>query len=238
MRVEPITVDCFAHCLKRGGRGMPIVRDDKDRFRFLRSLYYLNDVFFDEDWYRGTNNSQTVVNENLFIRLPEWPEREPIVKVVCYILMPNHVHLLLKEIKEGGISSFMKKLGQSMTNYFNDKYQTKGSIFQGAYKGKTISTDEYLRYIAVYIMVKNAFELFPGGIEAAKGNFEKAWRFAVSYPFSSLADYLGCRSTPIVDKDLLGELFDSPKDLKKFAQEVIEGGRWTKDLASSRLVME
>ena len=162
MRVEPITIDCFAHCLKRGGRGVPIVKDEKDRWRFLRSLYYLNDVFFDEDW-ETSSDSQTV--GGLFYRPPEWPPQEPLVKIVCFALMPNHLHLLLKETRKNGISTFMKKLGQSMTNHFNLKYKTTGSIFQGAYKGKIINTDEYLRYVAVYIMVKNPFELFPGGLK-------------------------------------------------------------------------
>lgn len=238
MRVEPTTIDSFVHCLKRGGRGLPIVRDDRDRYRFIKSLYYLNDVFFDEDWYRATYNSQTVVDERLFNRLPDWPAQRPIVKVICYILMPNHIHLLLKQTTNNSVSTFMKKLGQSMSNYFNDKYQTKGSIFQGAYRGKTVRTDEYLRYVSVYIMVKNAFELFPGGLDAARKDFKRAWKFAISYPFSSLAEYTNDRITPIVDKDLLGELFESPRELEKFAYDVIEAGRWEKDKVYRGIVME
>ncbi len=53
---------------------------------------------------------------------------------------------------------------------FNVKYKTKGSIFQGSYKGKTIETDDYLKRLAVYIMVKNSFELYPGGIKLAMQN--------------------------------------------------------------------
>lgn len=237
MRVEPITVGCFSHCLKRGGRGAPIVRDEKDRRRFLRSLYYLNDIFFDEDWCDTVSDSQTI-DSGMFRRAPEWPVREPLVKIICFTLMPNHVHLLLKEVRESGTSMFMKKLGQSMTNYFNLKYKTTGSIFQGAYKGRTVATDSYLRYLAVYIMVKNTFELFPGGLETSAKNFEGAWQFAVAYPFGSLGDYMAQRNFPIIDKDILGEISKDPRNFKSFAREVIEGGRWEKDKNVRQLTME
>lgn len=240
MRVEPCTVGCVAHCLKRGGRGLPIVQDEKDRWRFVRSLYYLNDLFFDENWNRLIYNSLTVVDSNypLFHRPNDWPNREPLVKILCYILMPNHVHLLLKETRENGISVFMKKIGQSMTNHFNDKYKNRGSIFQGAYKARTVTTDEYLRYLAIYIMVKNAFELFPGGLDVAKRDFERAWDFAVAYPFSSLADYVTKRESPVIQKDILGEIFSKPSDIKSFSREVIEGGRWEKDKEIRYTLME
>lgn len=215
---------------------MPIVKNNNDSQRFLRSLYYLNDTFFDENWDRFYN-SQTVV-KNSFFRPEEWPERDPLVKILCYILMPNHIHLLIKEIREKGTSSFMKKLGQSMTNHFNVKYQNRGSIFQGSYRGKTIDTDEYLRYVAVYIMVKNAFELFPGGFQKAMDNFESAWKFAIEYPFGNLADYVTGRTSSIVDKDILGEIFETPAELKTFARDVIKGGIWKEDEKLTRLIFE
>jgi len=214
MRVEPFTVDSYVHCLKRGARGFPIVNEDADMHRYHRALFYMNDIHVDENWSRQTKH---------FDRLSEWPERTPLVKILAYILMPNHIHLLLKEIQEGGISLFMKKFGNSVTGYYNEKYNNKGSIFQGSYKGKTIDEDMYLRYLAVYIMVKNAFELFPGGLKKAVENFEDAWLFAVQYPFSSLGDYVIARNSPVIDKEILGELWSGPKEFKKFAREVMEG---------------
>lgn len=233
MRVQPISVGSYMHCLKRGGRGMSIVDDDADRWRFLKSLYYLNDKFFDENWNRASfsqviYNSQTVVND-LFFRPEEWPKREPLVKILCYILMPNHIHFLLKETQENGISTFMKKVGQSMTLSFNQKYGTKGSIFQGSYKGINVDDDVYIKYLAVYIMVKNAFELYPGGFVEATKNYDDAWNFAVNYPFSSLKDYVGKRDYPIISKDILSDLFDSVEELEDFSKDVIKGMDWRKD---------
>ena len=117
----------------------------------------------------------------------------------------------------------MQSLGISMSMSFNEKYNTSGSIFQGPYKSKTISTDEYLKRVAVYIMVKNSFELFPGGLEKAMENFDKAWQGSLDYPFSSLADYGAGRNSPIVDKGILGQLFKTPQEFKKFARDTMYG---------------
>jgi putative transposase len=223
VRVEPYTVGSYLHVVKRGARGMDIVRNEHDKWRFVRSLYYLNDTFLYPHWDADTSHS-------LFTRPSSWPKQEPIVDIIAYTLMPNHFHLILKETHEGGISRFMWKLGQSMTNYFNEKYEEQGSLFQGAYRSRTVHSDEYFRYVASYVMVKNTFELYPfGGLAAAQQNFEQAWQWAVKYPFSSVGDYTGVRTASLIlQKGLLGELFDSDS-FKNFSREVIEGGKWKKD---------
>lgn len=128
---------------------------------------------------------------------------------------------------------FMRKLGTGMTNYFNTKYQETGRLFQGAYKARLVDKDIYLRYLSVYVQVKNPFELYVGGLEKAAKEFDKAFEFAVNYPFCSLADYAGKRKSPIIDKDLLEELFLSPKEYKKFARECILGMNLEEKLGDS-----
>ena len=221
MRVEPFAVGSYLHVLKRGARGIVIVGDDDDRWRFVRSLFHLNDAYFDEKWvlekYTG----------GFFERPSSWPPRKPLVSIISYTLMPNHFHLILREIQEGGTSLFMKKLGQSMTNHFNEKYDEKGTIFQGAYKSRTIKDDRQMRYAIAYVIVKNTFELYPnGGLKDAMKDFETAWHWAIEYPFSSLSAFCGKRSSPIVDKSLLSDMFETPHHFKIYAQDVILGGKW------------
>ena len=220
MRVEPFSIGSYVHVIKRGARGLPIVQNDDDKRRFLRILYYMNDEFLDPYWDLATRNRIP------YTRLDSWPKRKPIVRILAYTLMPNHIHLLLKEIREGGISEFMRKLGQSMSNHHNERYMQHGSIFQGSYRGRTVESDEYLRYVAAYIMAKNTFELYPrGGLRGATEHFEDAWKWGIKYPFSSLGDYAGVRKSPILERDILGETL-SPRTFKLFCRDVIEGGKW------------
>lgn len=223
MRVEPFAIGSYIHAIKRGARGMPITNNATDKDRFLKILYYMNEEYFDENWERDTASADGI----LFARPNWWPERKPLVHILAYTLMPNHAHLMLEEIRDGGVSMFMKKLAQSMTNHFNQKYKQKGSLFQGAYKSRTIQDDTYLRYVAAYIMVKNTCELYPRGkLRGAMEHFEDAWKWAVTYRFSSLGEYVGIRKTPILNNTFLAEVFGSPKRLKSFARDVLLGGKW------------
>lgn len=222
MRVQPYGIGSYLHVIKRGARGVDIVRDGSDSWRFLKMLFLLNDVHFRNDWFFEKSNT------DIFNRPKHWPEREQVVDILAYTLMPNHFHLLLREKQKGGVSLFMKRLGQSMTIYTNEKYQENGSLFQGAYRSKTIQEDEYLRYAAAYVMVKNAFELYPkGGLYTAQENFDDAWEWAKGYTFSSFGDYAGSRkNSPILSKDnLLQEIF-TPQYFKRYARDVILGGKW------------
>lgn len=148
-----------------------------------------------------------------------WPSHKPLVNIVCFALMPNHYHLILEEIVDGGITKFMRKLGTGMTNYFNTKYKESGRLFQGAFKAKTISSDNYLSFLNVYINVKNTFELYPGGIKKAISDFDTAFEWAVKYPYCSLADYTGNRNSPIIEKSILADMFSSLEEYKAFAKD-------------------
>ncbi len=221
---EPFTVGNFVHVIKRGGRGLSIVRDDGDRWRFLLMLFHFNDVFcMPENWYRELMDHSMA---NTFLRLENWPERRPIVKVLSFCLLDNHFHLLLKEVTDGGIAKFMQKLGSGMSNHFNAKYKERGSLFQGSYKSKTVEDDAYLRRVTSYIQVKNSFDLYSGGYEKACSEFDKAYEWAGSYPYCSLGDYTGVKKSPIIDREIIDEIFDGPNDFKSFSRDFIEGRNW------------
>lgn len=193
MRIEPYATGSVVHALKRGSRGMDIVLDGADKRRFISSLFILNDVYSNENWHRLTAKLP------LFERSADWPARETITRILAWVLMPNHFHLLLQEKVEGGIARFMQRLCGSMSMCFNAKYDGKGSIFQGAYKAKTVDEDSYLRHLVFYIQVKNVLELYPGGLVVALEDFDKAWDWALKYPFSSLPAYVLGTGSPILD---------------------------------------
>ena len=215
MRKDLFTVGSYVHVFNRGHRKMPIVREISDKWRFLKMLYYFNDENAIDNWDRELQK----YNISLFGRPKHWPNQKPLVIILAYCLMENHYHLLLKEIQKNGISRFMRKLGTGMTNYFNTKYKEVGTFFQGSYKARRVDKDMYLRDLSVYIQVKNPFELYPRGLQKAIEEFDKAYNFAQTYNFCSLADYSGKRKSPIVNKELLGKLFSKPSEYKKFSYD-------------------
>ena len=230
MRIEPFIIGDYIHVYNRGNRKAEIVRSEEDKWRFMQSLRFFNDSHSSQNILRQISLSKSDSDRPRSVFetgwSPNWPEKDPLVKILCYCLMPNHFHLLLKEIREGGMSKFMQKVGVGYTNYFNLKYQEVGSLFQGAYKGRTIKNKQsYLEYLSVYIQVINVLELFPGGFEKALEDIDEALRFVQKYSFSSYKDYIGLRRSLIIDKDILGEIFSSVEDYKEFVRDVIKGRR-------------
>ncbi len=220
MRKEPFTVGSYVHIVKRGARGMNIVRDESDKWRFLRLLRYLNDENAPQHWDRDITPQH--IREG-FKRPDSWGEQKPYTAILAYCLMDNHFHLLVQETREGGVSKFMQKLCTSMSMYFNTKYNERGTIFQGAYRSRTVDSDEYLEYLAAYIQVKNPLERYPGGYRKAMNEFDNAFDWALQDPFSSLGSYTGARASGLLDSDLLREIFGDRQGFREFAQEVAEG---------------
>lgn len=210
MRIEPFGVGSLVHVTNRGTRGANIVCDDADKERFVRSLFHLNDTHADSYWHRE------IARISPFERPSHWPEREPLVRILAWTLLPNHFHILFEEIVESGVTRFMQRLGGSMTMCFNQKYREKGSLFQGSYHARVVNETAHLNYLAFYILVKNTLEMYPGGLTAALTHFDDAWEWAKKYQFSSLRDYALSTPSPIIDdaQNLLGAIID-PLDVFK-----------------------
>ncbi|HVM73862.1 MAG TPA: transposase [Candidatus Paceibacterota bacterium] len=219
MRKEPFGVGSYVHVMKRGGRGVDIVRDDNDRWRFLKLLRYLNDENAPRNWERSINQEHIIAG---FTRPVDWPEAKPYVSILAFCLLDNHFHLLLQEKVEGGVAKFMQRLCTSMSANFNARHEERGTLFQGSYRARTITTDTHLQYLSAYIQVKNVFELYPWGIERAAQKFTDAYQWAQSYPFASLNDYTQKRRE-IIDHALVADILPEHDFFVDFAKDVIHG---------------
>ncbi len=218
MRKEPFGVGSFVHVIKRGARGLPIVRDDDDCRRFLLMLAHFNDEFASLNWYRDLMDADI---QGSFERPAHWPERKAIVNIIGFCLLTNHFHLMLEEITEGGIARFMQRIGVGMAKRFNEKYKERGSLFQGSYRSKTIDNENYLKYVSVYVQVKNAFDMHPRGYRYASREFDRALAWAQKYPYCSLGDYVGTFQRPIIEKSFLQDLF-SEQEYREFVKGIME----------------
>jgi len=232
IKVEPFIVGDFIHAYNRGNKKEPIFFSKTDSWRFLRALRFFNDernIFEFANGLTGLIASQEQIlkgldpfnGRNTFEWQEAWGQQKPLVEIVSYCLMPNHYHLLLREIASGGISKFMKKIGGGYTVYRNIKSKESGRVFQGQYKGKTINGENYLQYADAYIQVLNPFELFEGGITAALEKFDEAFQFALDYPFCSLGEAFGFRNLSIIKRDYFKDAFVDLASYKEFCRDTL-----------------
>lgn len=116
------------------------------------------------------------------------------VTLHSYVLMPNHVHLLIHQSENKYITQFMRRLTNAYTTYFNKKYDRVGSLFQGVFKCVSVESDPYLLQLSRYIHRNPAPILQPT-------------QKLEDYLWSSYRIYLDLQKTSYVEKDFILQFF-------------------------------
>ncbi|MBI4037089.1 transposase, partial [Candidatus Daviesbacteria bacterium] len=124
------------------------------------------------------------------------------VNILCFCLMPNHIHLLIQQLEENGISEFMRKFSHSYTKYWNIKNNHQGPLLQAMFKAVLVETDEQLLHLSRYIHLN---PLVSSVIQDLN-----------MYPWSSYLSYLDPDNTQHIAKNEILEFFNSAKDYEKF----------------------
>lgn len=137
-------------------------------------------------------------------------QRETACLVHAYVLMPNHVHLLL-ESRETPLSLIMQRLQQTYTQYFNRRHRRIGHVFQGRYKAILCDRDAYLLELIRYLHLNPV----RAGLVQDPADF----------PWTSHRVYLGQARSPIaVETTSLGLLSpDVGRARRLYRQFVLEG---------------
>ncbi|MDX1490578.1 MAG: transposase [Pseudohongiellaceae bacterium] len=103
---------------------------------------------------RGNNKQPCFRKHDDYIfylqKLKQYSDRN-CVAVHSYVLMTNHVHLLLTPTKKHGISKLMHSLGTSYVKYFNTSYGRSGGLWDGRFKALLVATERYLLTLSRYI---------------------------------------------------------------------------------------
>jgi putative transposase len=69
----------------------------------------------------------------------------------AYVLMTNHVHLLLTPAQEGSPARLMQPVGRRYVQYVNRFYRRSGSLWEGRYKSSVVQAESYLLSCQRYI---------------------------------------------------------------------------------------
>ena len=201
----------FYHIYNRGTEKRDIFIDDLDRERFLKLLYVSNGItpFVFRDFPIG-------------LSYVDFDRGKPLVAIGAYCLMPNHFHILVREVNEGGISKFTKKLGTGYSMYFNKKYSRTGSLFEGPFKAVHVNNDEYLKYLFSYIHLNPVKNLYSDWKETnILSEVEKKKKYLDSYKYSSYLDYIGIprKEKKLLDTEKFPEYFSLKNDFNTFITE-------------------
>ena len=214
------------HIYNRGVEKRQVFLEDRDYLRFIHDLFEFNDI--------GSASPSNIrlatrqPSQCLEVQLPNIDERKPrklLVEILAFCLMPNHFHLLLKQLVVNGVVKFMQKLGTGYTNYFNIKRERVGPLFQGRFKAVLIKNDSHLRHIPHYIHLNPLDSILPEWRENKIKSSKKAIAFLENYRWSSLRDYIGVKNFPSVTHN--GLILDLSGGTKEYRRSIED---WMKEM--------
>lgn len=145
MRKDPLITDQYYHIYNRGVDKRDIFMNKSDLDRFVLSVKEFNII----DPIGSIQSS--LKNKTDLDRLKN--EDKQLVSIVCFCMNPNHFHFIVKQEVEGGISEFFKRLLGGYTKYFNQTHNRNGSLFQGRFKSKSLSAEDYFLKIRPYVNI-------------------------------------------------------------------------------------
>lgn len=199
----------FYHVYNRGVEKRPIFLNRGDHLRMIEVANYYRfqrcPVKF--SYFRRLSSKERV-------RLLEKMERESkkLVEVLCFCLMPNHIHFLLKQLVDGGVSKFMAKITNGYSHYFNVKNKRVGHLFQGNFGAVRMETEEQLIHVSRYIHLNPVTSYL---IEFK--DLEK-------YEWSSYPEYLGVKKGFCSKQEVIGH-FKNPESYKEFVADHVDYAR-------------
>lgn len=199
-RNEPLAVNEFYHIYNRGVEKKNIFLQRRDYKRFLQTVYYYQ--------FAGPKPKfSNFAKAQLGNFKPQ--QQQKLVEILCFCLMPNHFHFLVKQLKGNGTSFFLAQLCNSYTKYFNTKYDRVGPLLQGRFKAVRIGSDEQLIHLSRYIHINPLVSRIITNLD--------------SYEWSSCNEYIANSSGFCSTEEILN-LFRPRQEYKKFLESQADYG--------------
>ncbi len=216
-RKEKFVNDEIYHIVLRGVDDNEIFKDINDYYRGIFSIYEFNTIkpitiqkrrevrYRFKKQGRGLTSTFSITDE-----------RDKIVDIMLFCFMPNHIHISLKQLKNEGITKFMRKLGTGYAGYFNRKYNRKGHLFQNTFYSVHIKNDNQLRTLFTYNHTNPISIIEPKWKEIGIKDPDKVIKFLEEkYRWSSYFDYIGKKNfSSVTEREFLLEIMSREQGCK------------------------
>lgn len=204
----PLITEEIYHLFNRSVARQPILTKIKDFQRFLETVDFYR---FQNPHLRYSHYQRLPVEQKVRFLDNLYKTGDRIVDIYAFSLMPNHFHILAKQIADEGIKLFVSRLQNSYAKYYNTKYERSGSLFQEMFKAVRIETDEQFIHVARYIHINPLTSYVVKNLKELE-----------LYAWTSFVDYVGKRELSLLDKDMLMSHFPNKHKLKQFTFDQVD----------------
>ncbi len=197
-RRQPLVNNEIYHIVTRRIENELLFKDINDYYRGIFSIYEFNN-FDPVSIFKRRRQIQFIKNKfrkkgqdpTSSVFIPD--NRNKLVEILAFCFMPNHIHLLVRQLKDNGISMYLKKVEGGYAKYFKEKYKIKrrGYFFQDRFTSVHIKDDNQLMAVFVYIYTNPLSLIEPKWKEVGIKDSIKAIKFLEkSFKWSSYQDFL------------------------------------------------
>ena len=116
------------------------------------------------------------IEKNAYLKYLSNEKKKYDIKILAYVIMDNHIHLLIYDEKEENVSKWMQIVNTKYAKFYNKVHERVGYVYRDRFKSKPILDRTYLYNVLAYIH----FNPVEAGISKELGQ----------YSFSSYNDYL------------------------------------------------
>lgn len=211
----PFEIDEWYHCYNRGVDKRVVFTDSQEYNRFLLCLLLGNQEMPVHISNTGFKNYQEALLATSEMKV------SPLVEIGAYCLMPNHFHIIAREIVRGGMGRFMQKVSTGYTMYFNAKHERTGSLFAGTFKSKHLRGDRYLKHAVSYVHL-NPAELYEPRWKEGEADLHHVRTQLEKYSYSSLSDFLSRdEERPKILSNSIFDYYDEIPSLDQITEEAL-----------------
>jgi putative transposase len=231
-RKEEFANEEIYHVILRGLNDNMIFKDINDYYRGIFSIYEFNNSNSIEIRKRREERKKEKASGGPSSAIDK---RDKLVEILCFCFMPNHIHLLVKQSQNKGITKFMSKIGTGYAGYFNRKYERKGYVFQNRFRSIHIDNDNQFRIVFNYIHANPISLIEPGWKEKGIKDLNEVVKFLEGYKWSSYLDYIKIKNfSSVTDRNFMTEFMGGAGGPKSSIKDWVE---YKKELVRSQNIL-
>ncbi len=201
-RKEVLVTDEIYHVFNRSVNRQPIFHTQREcqRFYDLIDFYRFSDP---KDRFSHYNRLPLEARVAFFSKLKSSQAR--LVDILAFSIMPNHYHLILRQLQEGGLSSFSRKIQNGFAKYYNIKSGRFGSVFQAMFKAVRVETEDQLIHVVRYTH-----------LNPVTGFILRDVAELITYPWTSFSMYMNDSLDTFIETKTVLSQFSTKKLFREF----------------------
>lgn len=222
IRKEQFAPGEYYHIFSRTISGIPVFKDTKNAQKMKQAFLVANS---DNSGivFQLLRNKKKVSPEEISEILNEGKKY---VDVLCYSIMPDHYHLVLKELEENGVSNFVRKCNVAISKYRNIREEKRGPVFESRFNARHVANNRYLVFLSCYVHLNPLDILIDRGWRKhSLRNWGDARKKLTDYQWSSAKAFLNKDIGDLIisGTDIILGQFKDNKDYESYLRDWSEG---------------